>query len=129
MPYPISTRTNEGNNNSIVANINIGTINSQGNPSNISFKTNTGYNLNNSNINRNIIGHTHHIHDRIMNISNIDSDVQMEHLDGHQADGTLYKVELDSHANMPVVGMGAYIISDTGSTADVNSYNPTNGTL
>ena len=30
---------------------------------------------------------------------------------------------------MPVVGMGAYIISTSGKTADVNSYNPENGTL
>ena len=30
---------------------------------------------------------------------------------------------------MPFVGIGAYIISTTGKTADVNSYNPQNGTL
>ena len=33
-------------------------------------------------------------------------------------------MELDSHANMPVVGKHAYILSDTGRTADVNAYNP-----
>ena len=34
------------------------------------------------------------------------------------------RVELDSHANMPVVGRNAYIISNTGKTANVNPYNP-----
>ena len=34
------------------------------------------------------------------------------------------RMELDSHANMPVVGKHAYILSDTGCTADVKSYNP-----
>ena len=34
------------------------------------------------------------------------------------------RMELDSHANMPVVGNHAYILSDTGRTADVNAYNP-----
>ena len=33
-------------------------------------------------------------------------------------------IELDSHANMPVVGASAYIISDSGETADVNAYSP-----
>ena len=33
-------------------------------------------------------------------------------------------IELNSHANMPVVGALAYIISDTGETADVNAYSP-----
>ena len=33
-------------------------------------------------------------------------------------------IELDSNANMPVVGASAYIISDTGDTADVNCYSP-----
>jgi hypothetical protein len=32
--------------------------------------------------------------------------------------------ELDSHANMPVVGRNAYIISDTGRIADVNPFTP-----
>ncbi len=32
------------------------------------------------------------------------------------------RTELDSHANMPVVGRNAYIISDTGRLADVNPF-------
>jgi hypothetical protein len=32
--------------------------------------------------------------------------------------------ELDSHANMPVVGRHAYVISDTGRIADVNHFTP-----
>jgi hypothetical protein len=34
------------------------------------------------------------------------------------------KAELDSHANMPVVGRNAYIISDTGRIAGVNPFTP-----
>ena len=34
------------------------------------------------------------------------------------------RAELDSHANMPVVGRHAYIISDTGRIADVNPLTP-----
>jgi hypothetical protein len=34
------------------------------------------------------------------------------------------RTELDSHANMPVVGSQAYIISDTGRMADVNPFTP-----
>ncbi len=34
------------------------------------------------------------------------------------------KTELDSHANMPVVGKNAFIISDTGRVADVKAYTP-----
>jgi hypothetical protein len=34
------------------------------------------------------------------------------------------RTELDSHANMPVVGKYSYIISDTGRVADVKAYTP-----
>jgi hypothetical protein len=34
------------------------------------------------------------------------------------------KTELHSHANMPVVGRHAFIISDTGRLADVNAFTP-----
>ena len=34
------------------------------------------------------------------------------------------RTELDSHANMPVVGRNAYIISDTGRIANVNPFTP-----
>jgi hypothetical protein len=34
------------------------------------------------------------------------------------------RTELDTHANMPVVGRNAYIISDTGRVADVSPFSP-----
>jgi D-arabinose 5-phosphate isomerase GutQ len=34
------------------------------------------------------------------------------------------RTELDSHANMAVVGRHAFIISDSGRTADVNQFTP-----
>ena len=34
------------------------------------------------------------------------------------------RTELDSHANMPVVGRNAFIISDTGKVADINAFTP-----
>ena len=34
------------------------------------------------------------------------------------------RMELDSHANMPVVGNDVYIISDTGRIAEVNPFTP-----
>ena len=34
------------------------------------------------------------------------------------------RTELDSHANMPVVGRNSFIISDTGKIADVKAYSP-----
>jgi hypothetical protein len=34
------------------------------------------------------------------------------------------RTELDSHANMPVVGRHAYILSDNGRTADVSAFTP-----
>jgi hypothetical protein len=34
------------------------------------------------------------------------------------------RTELDSHANMPVVGRNAYVISDTGKVADVSPFTP-----
>jgi hypothetical protein len=34
------------------------------------------------------------------------------------------RAELDSHANMPVVGRNAYVISDTGKVADVSPFTP-----
>jgi hypothetical protein len=38
--------------------------------------------------------------------------------------GESSQTELDSHANMPVVGRHAYVISDTGQIADVNPFTP-----
>jgi hypothetical protein len=34
------------------------------------------------------------------------------------------RTDLDSHANVPVVGRNAYIMSDTGRIADVNAFTP-----
>ena len=34
------------------------------------------------------------------------------------------RTELDSHANMPVVGKNAFVLTDTGRTADVSAYTP-----
>lgn len=34
------------------------------------------------------------------------------------------RTQLDSHANMPVVGQHAYVISDTGKVAEVNAFTP-----
>jgi hypothetical protein len=34
------------------------------------------------------------------------------------------RTELDSHANMPVVGKNAFVLADTGRTCDVNAFTP-----
>ena len=34
------------------------------------------------------------------------------------------RTELDSHANMPVVGKGVYVLAHTGRNASVSPYNP-----
>ena len=36
---------------------------------------------------------------------------------------TTFRIELDSHANMPVVGKGAHV-EHTGKTGDVNAFSP-----
>jgi hypothetical protein len=43
-------------------------------------------------------------------------------VDDEENSTTSSRTELDSHANMPVVGRQAFIISDTGRTADVKAY-------
>ena len=35
-----------------------------------------------------------------------------------------YRTELDSHANMPVLGRHTYILNDTGQTVEVNPFPP-----
>jgi hypothetical protein len=45
-------------------------------------------------------------------------------LNNDEMDAEQSKTELDSHANMPVVGRHAFIISDTGRVADVNAFTP-----
>ena len=41
----------------------------------------------------------------------------------------LSRTELDSHANMPVVGRNSYVISNSGKTADVNAFTPDHAPL
>lgn len=43
---------------------------------------------------------------------------------GPGANTTESRTDLDSHANMPVVGQNTYILSDTGKTADVSPFTP-----
>jgi len=47
-------------------------------------------------------------------------------IDASMGDETdeMSRTDLDSHANMPVVGRHAYVISDTGRTAEVNAFTP-----
>ena len=47
----------------------------------------------------------------------LDEDKDMTHEE-------LSRTELDSHANMPVVGRNAYVISETGEVADVSPFTP-----
>lgn len=51
-------------------------------------------------------------------ISTIDASMMGEDTD------EMSRTDLDSHANMPVVGRHAYVISDTGRTAEVNAFTP-----
>jgi hypothetical protein len=44
--------------------------------------------------------------------------------DGNDGANEGSRTELDSHANMPVVGQNAFVISDTGRMADVKPYSP-----
>ena len=39
------------------------------------------------------------------------------------------RTELDSHANMPVVGRHSFVISDTGKVADVQAFSPDHETM
>ena len=47
-----------------------------------------------------------------------------ESMDADDAPETESRTDLDSHANMPVVGAGAYILADLGKTCDVSPYTP-----
>jgi hypothetical protein len=51
------------------------------------------------------------------------ADVEVDDAGGMDEDESS-RTELDSHANMPVVGRHAYIISDTGRMADVSPFTP-----
>ena len=51
------------------------------------------------------------------------SNVEVDEEDGiHAEEGS--RKDPESHANMPVVGIPAYIISDTGRVADVSPFTP-----
>ena len=47
-----------------------------------------------------------------------------ESSDDNEDEESMSRTDLDSHANMAVVGRHAYILSDTGRTADVNPFTP-----
>ena len=55
-------------------------------------------------------------------ISKIVSDMHINHQDFASTDKE-FRLELDSHANMSVVGKGAHV-EYTGKTADVNAFSP-----
>ena len=57
----------------------------------------------------------------ITNASNINDDAMQAFITNPTIVDAIYRVELASHANIPAVNMDAYIMSDTGETADVNS--------
>jgi hypothetical protein len=57
-------------------------------------------------------------------ISVIDDDNDTIEGDDEENVTTSSQTELDSHANMPVVGRQAFIISDTWRTTDVKAYSP-----
>jgi hypothetical protein len=53
------------------------------------------------------------------------ADVDLNENDSMDTEDDGSRTELDSHANMPVVGRHAYIILDTGRVADVSPFTPT----
>ena len=53
-----------------------------------------------------------------------DDDMEDGVSDGLTTTNGLSRTELDSHANMPVVGKKCYVLTDTGKTADVSPYTP-----
>ena len=61
-----------------------------------------------------------HIYSLIVSAIDVSKENDDEENDAEESSRT----ELDSHANMPVVGRHAYIISDTGRMADVNPFTP-----
>ncbi len=66
-----------------------------------------------------------HIYSLIATVMVADvADVDVGRGDESMEEEELSRTELDSHANMPVVGRHAYIISDTGRIADVNAFTP-----
>ena len=62
---------------------------------------------------------SNHVYSVIANIMNVDADDEPTTSEKNES-----RTELDSHANMPVVGCNCYIISNTGKIADVNPFTP-----
>eukprot|EP00957_Ditylum_brightwellii_P176397 13432598-Ditylum_brightwellii.AAC.1 len=54
----------------------------------------------------------------------MDADDEMSYDNNGEPRDEQSRTELDSHANMPVVGRHAYVISDTGRVADVSPFTP-----
>ena len=48
----------------------------------------------------------------------------MEVEEKEEDDGTTSRTELDSHANMPVVGRHVVVLANTGRDVDVNPFTP-----
>ena len=46
----------------------------------------------------------------------------------NESSNSFSRLELDTHANMPVVGRDSYVLSQTGKFAEVNAYDPQQGT-
>jgi hypothetical protein len=61
------------------------------------------------------------VHPQIFSLLSTVADVDV---DGEQDEAECSRTEFDSHANMPVVGRHAYVISDTGKIADVSPFTP-----
>ena len=57
----------------------------------------------------------------MMNMCDRESD---ERSDDNEGEESMSRMDLDSHANMAVVGQHAYILSDMGRTAEVNPFTP-----
>ena len=66
-------------------------------------------------------------HNNVSAVININSITDINH--NTDESNNNFRLEIDTHANMPVVGKGAHIIAFTGETANVNAYNPQHGTM
>ncbi len=54
-------------------------------------------------------------------VATVVASMERQSIDGDENES---RTKLDSHANMPVVGRNAYILSDTGQTVDVSPFTP-----
>ena len=60
----------------------------------------------------------------LISVSVLEAGDDMSYDDNGEQSNEQSRTELDSHANMPVVGRHAYVISDTGRIADVSPFTP-----